>query len=919
MDQSTIQVLGLFERLLSNDNNVRSEAESQLLQLTDSNLFEMIRVCSKIILSDNIPLSAVFYSFVMICNILTPKRKVTTQLMHEKLSQQPPELLENLKQAILRGLMFDDLRISNKSSEAFAKLLNVETQAMIQDIDKVLFLSQSSDYPEYINAAAIDTLAQISSKASLGGQTEYIIVQQILQKIFMQIGTLFLQSVNKSLQYKYNIAHALSIFLDNAKPLFGDVGIINSLFQVSINVLESIPDNDSSLDSTAVSPDKVHSKILEEVVAKALINFYDMNFELGIIGDYTCHKINEYASKDHKTLTNVQKNKLSNLIQFWISVSEYERKINKENNFKNLYMENSKQINFKFTTRIYFPSPPKQQRDFSNIAASRIVNSLITILGFINIEDKGSEDTNYKEPHMFATQCLQNFYKLYPQNLFEIVQAFWNSKDPLEQQWTYNHSLILTISIITRKPACNVVENFLLSNIANYSVLDDFIFGALNSSVLRIVDTTLFSITVLLRHYPSLLTESRYHRLMEWTDKNKTNPDSIIFVRILQLVSYIIKYSKSAFIVRDFRDFFEKIYLYGLSRQDSGTEEIYSSLSIMLSNLIMKVNRSNPPINDVSVIIKFLYDEITKLLDSSSLDSLIFLKVQNNISVLNSIFSSQNHPYQDFNDRIIHLYFKILSMKNNLFGDAFSGLGIIGKMMTSSAKYLTDNLPHFVDIALTSGSPEYITTTTYMLGFLYQNICSNKIEGYENLYQFLPNTIQLILDCVHKYDFTPEFYPRLYKSLAHVMKASQDRLRPQTQIVSQLINEFIGFFNEPYDFDPSSKNDIEYINSKFEAIFLGGEAIYLCCDENLINDKMFMKKFIRDWPKQYAQYKEYLNDYSLFAFILFIKSFNTVFGTKGNILINHSINTELILYATCSKKPNVSQEAFKTIELIKKA
>ncbi|OHS97353.1 hypothetical protein TRFO_36448 [Tritrichomonas foetus] len=909
--EDVANLIMIFRDYLSTDNTKIKNAQNAVSELSNQDIIKLILTCSAIVLSDDaIEDSAVFYALMTIRDKFTPSATVTENMIAQPWLQISEEIRNYVKQAIVRGLMFQKEQISNMAANAFAKLLNIEKMQMFSLIPHIYELTLSSKYPEPINAAAIDVLAQIAGPESLGGHTDIQEVQAILLSMFEHVGRLFTECTSRSIPFQYNTAVTISTFLDVAGVLFTNQEIAISLINVTIQLLESVPDAQTEA-GTRISPDTLHYILLEILFKLTKVQYSNAAFDFTQIGEYVCSKIKFYAeTSSPDTISEIKMNKISNLIQFWVLLATYEKKILHDNKYIGKYNDiiETKDRNKNIVRPKYLIL-----RNFCAPAMERLIPSLLHFLSFISSTEQSSEDINYKQPHMFATCCLQCFFKINPQFVFICVRNLWMSVNPFEKEWPYMHALILMISIISRKPQHMDVEKFLIydpiakNNDGDILVFRDILLNAIESPIMRIVDTTVYTICIIIKHYGNVLTiPNTEEKLINWIDKNKTTSDPVIFTRLIYLICSLMPKTRSP------RLFHLSYDIYNIAiHQQSVNSDNYIGANILLCNAIKEFPQC---VNEIAEILKRFIDELTE--STKFEDEYSFFKQQQILSVFNAIFSYKNHAFQDYVPIVTKLCFTILNKKNNLFEDALHTLGYVIKNIAVSSDKLMNDINHFVDIALTSQSPSIITITTLILAYLYENVVTNHLDGRNFLIEQIPNTLSLIINCLHNEQFTRDFYPVLLKALAMVMSACSYTLQQNVELVDKLVFEYDRFSQMPIEL--KNENDYEYANSFYESIFKGATSILKCLqsgDERMKNRK-FRRLFITTVPAKYLLLEGHFNSPSLYAFCEYIIQYNKVFGCDGNIILNRLVNYKIIYHAICAKDIKVSVNAEKVLTVM---
>lgn len=107
----------------------------------------------------------------------------------------------------------------------------------------------------------------------------------------------------------------------------------------------------------------------------------------------------------------------------------------------------------------------------------------------------------------------------------------------------------------------------------------------------KIIDTTLFALTLLYERYPSFLNIDSVDMIFNWIGENINVKDEIIFNRIIQLITMITSKKILPHISSEVKikllEHYEhiiKLFFVGISREDSINNDIYRNSYLMISN-----------------------------------------------------------------------------------------------------------------------------------------------------------------------------------------------------------------------------------------------------------------------------------------------------------------------------------------------
>ncbi|KAH0785520.1 hypothetical protein GPJ56_010541 [Histomonas meleagridis] len=209
------------------------------------------------------------------------------------------------------------------------------------------------------------------------------------------------------------------------------------------------------------------------------------------------------------------------------------------------------------------------------------------------------------------------------------------------------------------------------------------------------------------------------------------------------------------------------------------------------------------------------------------------------------------------------------------------------------------------------------------LAELYRNIL---VEGPSNecgheLLEKIPTTFEIISNCLDKFNFTREINVKILRSFAKVIKTVSPILCIEDR--DRIMNIFESFLNTPLNLN--DKDDGKFAPELYTVVIRGYEALlYTVKPEELDNRKL--KKFFINTLVDKISNMTVQSFECLSAILDYFKTYNDVFGTKGNIILNRAKNYQLVLFAYCLSLPgrrkdelNLKQKAKELFEIMKKA
>lgn len=262
--------ISLLEQMKNNDKN-----NSELIAKIDldclKNRMKTALIFSEIILKLGVDNSIINLSLKWICKIFTPQTSVSQNDILHKWSTCDPETKEKIKDAIFKGLSFNDPQILSLTSLALSSLLNIDkTQSDILTKLHEIYENQSSS--NLTKSAAINALAEICREKLLNGYSEQLNI--ITKEIYEKIIEYFTSDITtQTIDIRFNLTAAIDTFVEPELIKKN----INKVKKSIFDNLQNIPANKPA-DSIAY-PEQLHYKLLS-VLFKIICLVYNSKDEV---------------------------------------------------------------------------------------------------------------------------------------------------------------------------------------------------------------------------------------------------------------------------------------------------------------------------------------------------------------------------------------------------------------------------------------------------------------------------------------------------------------------------------------------------------------------------------------------------------------------------------------------------------------
>ncbi|OHT10361.1 hypothetical protein TRFO_20407 [Tritrichomonas foetus] len=895
----------LFSCYLNTNDHIRKNAENEVNQLQSTNIIGFLINCAAIIQNENNAKSQIFFAIQGIIRSFYPNPDITVDQISDKWLGVNLEIRNYLKSSLLKALQYPEKEITNIASTAICYLFNVEKVNIFPFIDEILLMAEDThNFPENVNLAALDVINEVSGPQYLGLHNNYDAVIEMLKKINSKIYELFISAQEKSILYQENVAVTLNTLILTASPLYENQNVVNSF----------LPLLDLYFNRETTS-DRLYELVFQMLYKITTINYNNEFFDFSPIIGISSQQIQANISKGNK-------DKLSISINFWDHIAKYELMIKKEaDKYEAIRIYLTKGASRPILTRcpnIKFDDPPSL-KSLSSIAATQISPTLLRILTMVNPNELSPEDITNKEPHMFATCCLINLFKLNPRIIYENVKNFWIQNYSPTIPWTHQHAFLLTIALVCNEPVSDEVVSFLTTEMTpGFRIFYDFLLQMIKSDILRIVDTALYAIKNCIMYYGIGLDNETLKIIIDILLALSDSNDSFIFARIMYVLSAIFKKTHSLRIsIRSYLNQIWIIILKGIERVDKKDWSIdFYILSLKVIESMIK-NSNDDSFNFINDVMKMIIQNLKESVNS--IDQNICIIQQHQLDVI-KVFYHRFYFKQELiqsSDEIIETIFSVMGAKQiSVYDEALRSLIVIIVSLNKSSAALVDRILPIIPLSLSSESPSIITNTTYALATLYKETLNPETtDSSQALIHTLPHSVELIMNCLNNTMFTRDFYPTLLMSLAIIIKAAGMHI-PIAKI-EQMIQLYSDYFNKPIN--PLNQFDVEYGNELYAAGFSGFASILIALDyhkaENYRSNKAFARIFIGTPPKKLLDLKTFSKD-SLMYFCDFLVAFGNFFGNTGNVLLNRLYNYKILIYACTYEDEEVQKKGDETLRQI---
>lgn len=970
-NENVFHLCSLFSKFTENENDVIASAEEEVEQLIAEDVIEFIKNCAAIIMNDEIEKNIIFFAFLSITRALSPQ-SVSIDVISSRWMDVDQEIREFVKEAVFRGILFEEENITNISSKTICILAIIEKEDFYPVIDQLLCLiseENTEDDQEQQDRFALSALYVLNEILPPPYYANYIKnrnfpnLKDKIQQMNASLFDIFAnQAPSRSDKYKEMIISALNSFILYYSALYQDMAVIQLVIPIIQQYLMSDPSDD------------IYDLLCQMLYNLIIINYNLKGFEFAVINELIVDLVLKQENPT-QFISSI------NIINY---LSKYEFDI-LQKDIKYLKLLTT-QINFDWKQASFLKFPyPEAFLNYVRAIPYELLCKLLFTFTLIDENDISAEQKEIQnEPHIYSASCLSNIFKLNHRFVFESVNDFWSdiykkyytgengsSYNLLFDEkipWTEKHALLLSIPVICAKMGndkyCtskyysknigddikDLLHNFdydenirddIISFLTdeifspNFRIFYDFILQAVYSPIPRIVDTALHAIKMCVQCYqigieiedpetaPFTFLMEAFKKIMSETAYNE-----VIFKRILYVLSmYFLAFYeyKDYSLIMNYKEDIFAILSFGLSAPQN-SYDIYILTNKAIGNLI----RYTP--NDCLIILSQILDNsMSTLIElmSFDFDDMTIIKIQQTLNIIMDIF--KRREFNIPNEKLIEaseIIFDIMGQKNSVFEDALTCLIIIIKKLRNGSESIIDIVLSFVPVALSSQSPSIIQMIARALSYLFKENLQDQLIQNQNikvlpqsLLEVLPNSIELITSRLTDESYTSDFYAHLLYSLATLIKSAKYCDFLDLMKIEEIKEIYMNFI--PYASSLLRDNEIVAVNDMYESIFEGLSAIldvYKCFDQetqNELNNKNKIREFIR-CADNYTNMEEF-SDGSLESFCNFLHSFNVFFQRRSNSMLNKSSNFRPLCYAHISANEKIVKISNIMVDEMKKA
>lgn len=878
-------LIQLFEHALSSIPEIGEVARQQILEYQRQDPVKLIQFSTQIILSDQVPLLSQKYSFVILCQSFRPTSEMPLNKVKENFHSLDEPTKNNIRQAFIRGLLFEQRDIFQQASFLVALISVIDSPSNSQQVFNILntFL-MSGKYQESVHYAANLAYREIYNSGHL--RDIYESVPQCHELLIQQVQNFFgflRNPTNFPVPFITEVLLTVKSLISAAPFFFQQELIQNDLISILGNLFPFITDI--------------------EMFRNAFLLLFELVQNCNDNQSLNINKIIELTSNG---LSCTIPDFVSISIDFWNEVFLFEQRImdgidlysRREKVLKEKFGKTNQPLSFEKTLDYLIPHPHKYNGYAVQYAESSF-DRILQILFKIDSNDTNIEVINENEylPHMYAFSFIKKVYPLAQEPVFMKIQSI-AEQSISSTDWTRHHGFLLALNAIT-EPKTPFAEQLFIQ-------CSQFMCACVASSNDRLSETALSAFEAIAKSYPMIYS----------------SPDN--FQNIFQLIGSCI--NRHILIVKRCLNVLRNLMIYPVPN---------SFFGIIISIILQIIKRPDIYEDD---LIYFAYESINDLITKSHDESfdqvmqylqghlMVFLELTKSSPMNQQLYTHQKcifdsimcifHKYNrrpqkaQLRDVAGEILKTILVYSEHRSGDILEDIMMtITRIIPFLGDYLSEFEPiliQYIDAALSSQSPSIINSAICVVTNIFE---VDPRYGLDRL----PNIIDLVLHCLRNKMFTPDFYPLVAKHLSfiitfiHKFEKSHNWTFPDREIfrdnVFQIYKELSTL---PQDYQSESGN--EFGNKLLEAELLGITAVL---EFSTKRDAKFMcdqKNWIFD-PLNLFTRLPTVFDETYLAFLKFLQMAMSVLPNKLHVRISKNLPLSIYLSAMTSQRKEVVKEA----------
>ena len=867
MEKDENYLIDLFCNALSNNNDVRQNAENEIINLFNTNIVFLINFSASIINSDNVPLSAQRYAFTIFTHAFNPTAQMPINTVKQNYHSLSDDIKFNIRSAIIRGLIFPNRDIYQQAAFLIALIIAIDENCIADLLQFLRTILINPDQPESSHYAAVLAYRELHIHNAITIKSNNIgenFINQILTTERNDFVNYIFNGLNFPIDFINEVVITLKELVKFKPDLFLDPNEQNKIYESLEKLLPYV-----QLLSLYRNIHLLLFQLVESLYGKEELNIARI-ISITTNG-FTCNN-EEFVSIS---------------IDFWNEI------LYKEIEFDKLRKIQKAEKSYFLYMNLPYRRQPVINANYSLMFASQFTYSLLKILSQIDPNDHSAPslfEFEEKKPYMYAQICIKNLFPLKPKEIFNIITSYC-AQCSQSNDWTIHYSILQLINCLCCKLRFPGVEDFLKD-------MTSFIVFCVSSQIEKLCVYALDTLKSVAIYYNFFLLNNNFEEFLKLILVYIQSPNYIIVIHTIDFFLALVQIENSP-IDKYFLNIFQilNIQLQKSLNDNNSEYEYFQTITDKIFTIINSViNRCSN--QSITYIVDFIGVIKGTLSRSEFLNQNIIFLMKVSLQTIAVIFK-RFYFLEELAQEILPLLFNLMNNVNFAEDSLLAITHVITSLNNKFDQYFPQIIK-LITVAMNSGSPEIIKNAVICLTNIYK-------FNAKDVLQYLPPTIDLILNSLHNRSFMPDFYPDVAYNLALIL----DYVSTECDIPIQFREKAFQIYKDmsvlPLDF--TSKNGRDFAASVLECALLGfSKIIKISKDDTefLINNRNIFYQPVNLFNKYEAfQYPEKC----LLSFLELMASTLQYMPQKTCVVYKKRLHTTILIAAMNCSNPNICETA----------
>lgn len=868
VDQETIEYFTeVFRNSLATDDEQRNSATQLLNEMFAQEPIKCIHLFSSLLNdAEHVPLLTRRCSVISLSRVLRPYSPEMMRNIRETWNNPDnSQLIANLKTALFKTVLDEDVVVRNNSCNVFALVFSIENGTWIEAMQQIANNIGNAQIADIGRIGLFRIFIEILNMPNFKAELNKPNLVNYYLEIFMaalQVLKAPVDKVDFSVDLRNIAATCVYYTISSMSDAFDESKLPQIVPMILDSLTSSFPIQNTELFQT-----------LHKIMFIMLKQFYtNAHHFIGTVLNYT---FNGMALREQPDFQNIA-------VFTWQQIAEMEYNIKKK-------------------------SPQLINQPLCGICLDKLFFVLVRIMLSIPHNDIDVEDLNKPIPSMYAASTLQSIYKVVPDLVFQICYDDLK-KYIVSNDWVEQHTGLLLLYCITDNPTNSSMLVPLINEVFQY-----IIEYCRPNHCNHLRETALFLLGFILKQYKEIVSDKRIcmnqkemvDRILSVIDisTNNTHP------QIIQRYAMIIYHLSEAWENNKYNsligEYFSIMYehlnnmLIYINYIIENNNNFGSMLSGLYSTIFESMNMLflNVPEDslDHCLIKSGLYDSILqKLFDSRSImqsSDIIFAIQAGLCSNISTMTIKLRRKIIDKANDAIAVIFYILQNKNSLIYE--EGLMALASFVYGCTECIHDELlQRLANIAkegLCVDSPNVISASSILLNDLFKYL-KDRMDVY------VDNTYEILYNLIINHPEMKDIHPYVIRAMAQMF----DSLSNKPECLEKYEDSFIQLLSTvkkvSFSLNFDIKADVEYANNLYRSLaeaYASYAKNFYATIFGITNETIALERKqlfeLADFANCILQIKEYnISDELIMSFITAALQFADKCSRKNNVILNRN-------------------------------